>query len=228
MTKEFMNAVIEGKTFTGAELKNKKFSSVKLVGCNFAGVSLSGVKFDDVHIENCNFSNISLSEEEVEFKNCKIDSTLFSGAMKNFTFKNCKLVNTRFVGTLIDSNITSSKMSNIVLRNTKIYNCKFKETEFENVDFSNTKLKNVSGLDYYQFVENNGNTSLVILYIKNTDTVYLKANTGSVSMPLADFYNYIGDWEDMDTVRGLDAVVNLDRLKIINSYLVKFSEKHNQ
>lgn len=218
MSKNTMGSVIKNENFRNVDLSGTSFELMKLEGCDFTGANLEGVKFYKCIIKNCNFTDSQA--KEVVFDNCELESTLFYSVLVNTKFIECAVESCKFSRTLLHCEFDSSDIKSTSFAKARIIKSNFTEISIKNVDFTHATLQRVAGLKYTSLTEtSDSGVNVEILYILPTNTVYLSTEYECVSMSLDELADYIESWYTSENPKGLDYIINLERLKIIENYL---------
>lgn len=224
MTTINAGAVIKNKSYKNMDLSNQDFSLMILENCDFTGADLSGTNFQNCDIQNCNFTGTKM--KDTTFNKCELTSNLFFNILDSTKFNECTLVECKFSHTLYRCKFNSSDIKTTSFAKAKIAKSDFTGSRIENVDFSQSLLQRVEGLEHTIFNEtSDSGVNLEILYILSTNTVYLSTELECVSMPLSEFAGYIESWYTSVSSRGLDYVMKLERLEAIENYLQLISKK---
>lgn len=216
--------VFKNKDFRNEDLSGLNFEFTKLVNCNFSGADLTDAYFNKCNIKNCNFTDTRM--KNVTFNKCALASSLFFNVLVNTSFMDCTIVNTKFCKMMVSCKFHSTNVKHSSFARLGMSATAFTDSHIEDVDFSRVKLSGVTGLEHTIFTETGSSgVNIEVLYISATDTVYLNTHRDCISMPLSEFADYIESWYTADTLRGLDSIINLERLEIIENYLQMTSNK---
>jgi|CXWL01.1.fsa_nt_gi uncharacterized protein YjbI with pentapeptide repeats len=92
----FIDTVIQGCDFSGADLESAALTRVELRGCRLSGVRLSQGRMRDVRFIDCQLDTINLRHvqgEYVRFEQCRLVGAEFIGAtLKGVAWWDCNLV----------------------------------------------------------------------------------------------------------------------------------------
>lgn len=126
------NILFENINFKHIEL-DKEYYNCRFKSCDFSNIEINNTDFDNCTFEFCNFTMSKFSQllTEVNFKECKMTGTDFTGLNR------CS-GNLSFINSLMNYSIFTSKK----LRKMNFISCKMNEAYFDEADIAGSIFDN--------------------------------------------------------------------------------------
>lgn len=144
--KELKNRNFEDCSFSNCDFSNSNLNTNQFSNCTFAfcnmgmaklnNTSLRDVLFKDSKLIGINFQECKDFLFRVNFENCLLDYTSFSGKkMSKTKFLNCSVKNANFANTdLSDAIFQNCNLSETLFEKTQLKNCDFRTSYNYNID----------------------------------------------------------------------------------------------